>query len=486
MVIVEDEQQSRSRLLRKGTDSGSWRVANPSLHVGRSSRLRLLILVPFALFLVWEVITRSFAAYLAHASPEIAIHLRPNNPIALVNLAQAKLKFDPATPIAVLRDETRRETYVAKGLQSSPKAGPASADGTSPAGIDSRESAQIRLWAELALFNDPLNARAFSILGDLSQRTSDLGRTRKLMEAAARRSLLESVAVEWTMRKSYEDGDYRSAIRYADAFLRSQHQASKFAIPVLGRIAENPDASAQLKELLATNPPWREQFFTSLPANISDARSPLAILLGLKDTPKPPTSAELRPYLQFLIGHRLHELAYYTWLQFLPPEELSKAGFLFNGSFEFPPSGLPFDWTFTGKSGVTIQVADRIDSNGRALFLEFGPGRIEDLSIAQMVVLPPGNYRFLGRHQVDTVSQRSLQWHITCASKARPRIGEGPTITRTAAWGDFEFLFTVPPTDCPAQYVQLAFEASSASERFVSGSIWYDDLRIVREPSPDH
>ena len=36
----------------------------------------------------------------------------------------------------------------------------------------SGSTAQIRSWAELALLNDPLNARAFRILGQLSQLTA--------------------------------------------------------------------------------------------------------------------------------------------------------------------------------------------------------------------------------------------------------------------------------------------------------------------------
>ena len=60
----------------------------------RSSRfrlIRLIILAALALFLVWEVATRSLAAYFADARPETAIRLRSSEPTALLNLAEAKL-----------------------------------------------------------------------------------------------------------------------------------------------------------------------------------------------------------------------------------------------------------------------------------------------------------------------------------------------------------------------------------------------------------
>jgi hypothetical protein len=210
-------------------------------------------------------------------------------------------------------------------------------------------------------------------------------------------------------------------------------------------------------------------------------------LLSLKDTQTPPTASEVGPYLKFLMDHKLYDLAYYTWLQFLPPELLSKAGNLFNGSFEIAPTGLPFDWTLTSGSGVTIQIADRTDGKGaHALFMEFGVERVQGLSVTQMTVLAPGNYQLRGQYKVDIVSQRGLQWRVACASGATPVIGESPTlIGAESAWKDFEFSFTVPETDCAAQSVQLAFTGRSASEQFVSGSAWFDDLQIERERIAD-
>jgi len=53
--------------------------------------------------------------------------------------------------------------------------------------------------------------------------------TKTLMQAAARRSLLESRAVFWMMRKSYQQRDYRAAMAYADTLIRTRPE-----IPQLG------------------------------------------------------------------------------------------------------------------------------------------------------------------------------------------------------------------------------------------------------------
>ena len=345
----------------------------------RSLGIRFLILAPIAVFLAYEVATRSVAAYFAATDPEWSLRLRSTNVIALGNLAQDKL-----------RNASNSDANTADGRDSRADQPPQTDPALSfyPAGLDAEGEAAIRSLAEQTLLNEPLNARAFRILGQLSDRNADKDQTRTLMQAAVRRSLRESLAVYWMMQDSYAKKDYGAALRYADVLLRTRPQHLIHVMPMLGQMAETEPATDQLKRLLANNPSWRPQFFAQFPDAITDARTPLNFLLTLRNSTNPPSNAELSSYVNFLIRHGFYDLAYYTWLQFLPVEQLSKVGRLFNGGFETETSGLPFDWTFgPGKNSVTKIVAR--PGGEHALFMQFGPGRVEFPGVKQLIVLPP-------------------------------------------------------------------------------------------------
>jgi hypothetical protein len=451
----------------------------------RLARLRPIIIGALALFLVWAIVTKGVSAYLAEINPEAALWLQSTQPVALTKLADEKLNPRPAARNEPDSASAAASTEEATDDQRAPPENPLGSGHV--AGEDLN---QVKAWAELALRNDPLNARALRILGQVALLQSDENRANTLMQASASHSRHDGYANYWTMARNYQTGDYPAALHYADVLLRTRHNMQPHVMPLLTKLAESPETSPLVKELLTKNPPWRSQFLAYLPGGISDARTPLEILLSLKNSSTPPTPSELRPYLDFLVQREFYELAYDTWLQFLPPEQLTKVGRLFNGNFQTASLGAPFDWVFSEGQGVTIQLSERPDQPGdNALLLEFGPGRVEFGGVTQMVLLPAGDYHLSGRYKSDLLSQRGLVWRISCASKT---LGESfPVRGSDPAWKDFKILFTVPEDGCAAQNVTLALDARSASETFVSGSIWYDDLRIradqrtqIDDPSP--
>jgi hypothetical protein len=199
----------------------------------------------------------------------------------------------------------------------------------------------------------------------------------------------------------------------------------------------------------------------------------------------PPSAGELSPYVDFLIKRSFYDLAYYTWLQFLPEEQLSQAGHLFNGSFELEPSGAPFDWRFSQDTGATTKIASRPDDVAKhALFMQFGPGRAEFHGVRQLLMLPPGSYILKGQYQLDLISPRGLQWRISCVKATEP-LAESVLYNGTAAeWTEFGVNFSVPEKNCPAQNLELVSGARSASEQFITGTAWFDDLVISSADPP--
>lgn len=385
--------------------------------------MRAIALAGLAIALAWEITTRSVEAWLARPAPEVALLPQPGD-----------------------------------------------------AGDEARA------WAEEVLQRDPLNARALRILGQLAEAKGDAALASRLMQAAARRSLRESAAIYWLFRQSWEREDFATAAHYADILMRTRPGAIDSVTPALARMAETRSGSSGLKRLLESNPPWRAQFFRRFTSHISDARTPLELFLSLKDTTAPPTSIELKNYLDFLISKKLYELSYYTWLQFLPEYYIGGLGNLFNGSFETPPSGAPFDWSIEQGKGVTVDIAARPDQEDkRALFIEFGYGRVEFRPVRQLVALAPGVYRFSGGRMGEITGKRGLQWRVACAENMSAPLGQSLIPSGASrAWSTFEFTFTVPDKNCRAQYVSLTLDARSASEQFVSGSVWCGDLAITR------
>jgi hypothetical protein len=189
---------------------------------------------------------------------------------------------------------------------------------------------------------------------------------------------------------------------------------------------------------------------------------------------------EISGYINFLIGKKFHELAYYTWLQFLPAEELARISPLYNRSFETTPSGLPFDWVLTQGNGVTTEIRRRTDKvEEHALALEFGQGRSEFPGVTQLTLLGPGSYTLKGQYKGTLVGRRGLVWRVTCAG-AQPLAQSDLLRGSIPQWREFTISFTVPQTGCRAQQIRLDFDARSASERLISGSMWFDELDLRR------
>jgi hypothetical protein len=151
----------------------------------RRQPLRTIALGVVALGLVWLVLSTSLVAFLAAVAPQGALWLQPSDPEALTSLVERRLQP------AAADDASQRAGAPGESPES---AGPTHED--------------VRTWAEAALANDPLNARALRNLGRLAHSAGDEARERTFMQAAARRSIHEAWALDRLLRDSYERKDY--------------------------------------------------------------------------------------------------------------------------------------------------------------------------------------------------------------------------------------------------------------------------------------
>ena len=476
-------------------------------------RLRTLVLVGCAAALTWLVVSRSLAAYLAEVAPQSALWLNPQQPEALTNLADrsfnSPLTADEQSGVAdqapdrLNANASENSEGSAATADQSPgrqnktsENAPSTANGAADSHnltdafsmIDSSRSVDLsalRAEAVTAVTNEPLNPRALRLLGQLADTSQDDASALKFMTAAAHISQHENVALYWLMRKSAAAGDYKTAINYADSLLRTNPGLARIVVPVLAHFAGDKASIDSLKAVLDGDPPWRGLFFALLPESVTDARTPLNLLLALKSSPNPPTADDINRYLHLLVAHKFYDLAYYTWLQFLPLDELRNAGLLFNGSFDMAPSGAPFDWTITEGSGVTVDIVPTDKTGERALMVDFLYGRVDYHSVFELVMLPPGSYQLTGQYNGKIIGPRGLKWRIVCANATRTRLGESLMIIGvTSGWKKVNFNFTVPAADCRAQYVELDLDARMASEQLVSGSMLFNDLDISRATIP--
>lgn len=331
-----------------------------------------------------------------------------------------------------------------------------------------------------ALTTQPLNAKAFRILGQIYDLEGNTKATRKMMALASKQSLGESLALNYMMKQSIAENDARTAIFYADILMRSKTAELARVSPLVARLFEFPAAQGELVRRLGSNPPWRAAVLKDIPrSGLSDFQAPFLIFAALSDGSSPITEKELSGYIVYLLQRQLYSFAFSIWRSFLPSNAKS-SDLIFNGSFERIPSGLPFDWYIAPGSDVRAGIASRPDVvSGHALYVSFGVSRGAFPTIEEMLVLEPGTYRLKGLVMGDIQARRGLKWYVTCVGggdAGGSRLLDG----RIPKWESFEFDVVIPNEKCTAQYLRLIHVFRSPSEQFASGQMWFDDLEISK------
>ena len=415
---------------------------------------------------IWAILTSSLPYALAPAQPDLALKLNPNNPVALITKAESLRK--KLVGLAATVEHKHSADYERRS---------ASSDQELIADRDALRD-EIRELALRVIATDPLNARAFRLLAETS---NDTDQVRVLMQKALQRSRRETVAAFWLLHDSFTRRNYKPALDYGDIVLRTRSKLRVRVFDYFAVIAEEANGRELLIEQLVNEPGWRTDFFQALPGKTKNPETPLVLMTALQELGKPATQKELEPYLNFLISKGSMELAYNTWLQFLPKADVENIGLLTNASFEREPSGLPFDWRLgKGKNALAEIIPSGQDGPHHALHITFTDGRVQFPEISQGIVLKPGRYRFEGRLRGTIDGKRGLRWRLRCFSGSKRVLSETEMlIGQWQHWRLFRLDAEVPDLeDCRGQELLLLHDSRSASEQLLSGEVWFSNLRL--------
>lgn len=177
------------------------------------------------------------------------------------------------------------------------------------------------------------------------------------------------------------------------------------------------------------------------------------------------------------------DAAYQAWLNSLPRSMLADVGYVFNGSFERAATGVGFDWMVDEGPAQSVEFAPARGGAGeRALRVAYTGKRLEGPALRQYLALAPGRYELTGKVRLERVeSVRGIHWILRCGADARGSgIASSERFMGAGTWRGFAVPVTIPREGCPGQVLSLEPSGLGEGTTFVSGTAWFDDLRLTR------
>lgn len=396
--------------------------------------MRRVGLVSLALILGWLVLLRGYADYLARFDPERALALNPDQPEALVRVAQRALldhRWDAA--------------------------------GTA---------------AQRALHRQPLEGRAIRILGAVAESSGDRVRALALMKLAAITTPRDVIAQFWLAINALADSDTDGALQRLDRLLRFEPQLQNDAFPILGTIATNPVGAQAIARYLASNPPWRPDFMRALLQEASVAADISRLFRAIELHHGQISESEMTQFTTRLLAQRDWPRLR-RWIKRMAGDDVA---LVHDGAFDGRGRGPFLGWSLDKIPGADVLIGTYAEGQS-GLRLVFHDRRVPFQHVSQWLLLPPGSYRLSGRVRlIKLATALGLSWTLSCADNSSNVIGKSERMLGTSDWRPFEFAFEVPPADCGAQLLRLALDARIAAEQQIVGEAWFDDLTVSAQP----
>lgn len=386
----------------------------------------------------WRVLTLGLADHYASSDPDRALYWRPDHPEALLRFAEREAQ-----------------------------------DGD----LEAAERA-----ARRALAVDPLDGRAFRVLGHLRDRAGRPEEAIRFFELAIARTPRDLAAQARLADHHLAQGDFPNALARLDTMMRVSPDLIPKLVPPLTALAGHPVAAESFADRLARMPPWRVRVMREIIKAAPESLAVAPLLDTLRQRSGGLTETELAAWVDRLVADGHVGKAYLTWVALLPEEKRQRLGNVYNGGFEAVPGQGGFDWRFGRVRGARIDRMHEPGATGSyALRIAFEDRRVPFAHVSQMLALPPGKYGLSGRVRPDQLrTERGLSWQLACIGGHRGELLATDPVRGNGPWRDFTAEFEIPGEGCEGQWLRLRHTARIEAEQRIGGRVWFDDIRITR------
>jgi hypothetical protein len=356
---------------------------------------------------------------------------------------------------------------------------PAQADAALAGNSDRAVLAQV-------LRDNPGQVDALLFLAREHQRAGDLRETRRAYQTAFELAPMDREVLGSGSEFFLRQGAAAEALAMLDRLVESYPDARGRAFPAIAQLLVEQREPATWARIAARKPAWIGDFIVSSCRRGVDPAHLVPLFLARAAQGRA-GAEETACIVGRLRDTDRWQQAYHVWLNTLPRERLAEVGSVFNGSFEYAPSGVGFDWQPTharerdsGHVVETLQVAGA--AGKRALRVSYNGKRQTGIPIAQYLALEPGNYAMTGLARPQSITAgRGVQWVVRCvkAGKAGAPLALSERFIGSSEWRRFAFDVAVP-ADCPGQVLQLELAGASEGAAYLAGVAWFDELVLRR------
>jgi hypothetical protein len=333
------------------------------------------------------------------------------------------------------------------------------------------------------LRHEPLDLASLTNLAVLADIEGDRQQAETYVLEAAKRSLRDTVTQLGSAQINLASGNFEQGFYHIDGLLRARPTRLKDIQLSIVKLITVPEALPHLSKLLSVSPKWRNEFTAELVKTDTGGSLAYRLFSDMRKQGFDVRQDEMRSYLAAEFGRSKHDRAYFLWLDFLGPEQLTSVAEVFDGNFNFDQRNMYFDWNFEKFPNADIRITPKPgNAIDRALRLDFYASKGRFSNVYQYLRLAPGRYNFATDVLANNFkSEGGLVWQVSCiagqqtglsAGKSKAIVGSGP-------WNKNRFEINVPEVDCATQILRLESASTAQLDNQFSGQLFFDNVEIV-------